>query len=66
MEAEWYSPWYQGTGLFFWTGMALLPIFMVVSAPIIVVVGCVGVGCYLGVKSIVDYSNTHNTYEVIK
>lgn len=39
---------YKGTGFFFFTAMALLPVMMVVSAPIIVI-ACpfVLLGCYI-------------------
>lgn len=50
-ESQWYSPYYKGTGLFFWGGMVLLPFAMVVSAPVIAV-AVVGMGIGLGVYNL--------------
>lgn len=62
-KAKWYSPWYEGTGLFFWTGLVLLPVAMVCSAPFIAVTVVVVGGGFMVAKYVVDKCHT---YEVIR
>lgn len=61
-EAKWYSPWYQGTGLFFWVGLPFIPVAMVCSAPIIAV-AVVGVGGFMAVQYVIGKCHAD---EVIK
>jgi hypothetical protein len=56
-KVKWYSPCYQGTGLFFWTGLLLLPALMVCSLPFIAV-AVVSVGGFMVIKLVIDKCHT--------